>query len=242
MKQVQVVRQDGARGTVVEPLRAENEAARLVIAFADGARVVVVEDALVARPDGTCCVPLDHAGAEITDRIVVPLAIEELSVHKREVSTGLVRLQRRVVTREEVVDEPLMREDATVERVPVNRLVEGDAPVVRHEHGVLVIPVLEEVLIVEKRLMLTEEVRVTRRRVQHSEPQRVTLRRTVVDVAGLLPTRRRRRLRTHRQSAHPITADTAAPRAQRSATRRRRLWVGTGSAPIHEGEGQCKES
>jgi uncharacterized protein (TIGR02271 family) len=126
---------------------------------------------------------LDRAAAgETTDQLVVPVAIERLAVRKREVTTGIVHLHQRVVTREEVVDEPLMREDATVERVPVNRLVEGDAPVVREEDGVLVIPVLEEVLIVEKRLMLTDEVRVARRRVHHSEPQRVTLRRTVVDV------------------------------------------------------------
>jgi stress response protein YsnF len=41
----------------------------------------------------------------------------------------------------------------------------------------LVIPLLEEFLVVEKRLLLKEEVCITRRRVDTHAPQRVTLRR-----------------------------------------------------------------
>jgi uncharacterized protein (TIGR02271 family) len=60
--------------------------------------------------------------------------------------------------------------------VPINRVVDGPISV-RSEEDTLVIPLLEEVLVVEKRLLLKEEVRITKRRVETHMPQRVTLRR-----------------------------------------------------------------
>jgi stress response protein YsnF len=54
--------------------------------------------------------------------------------------------------------------------------VEG--PISAHsEEDTLIIPVLEEVLVVEKRLLLKEEVRITTRRVETHAPKRVVLRR-----------------------------------------------------------------
>ena len=85
------------------------------------------------------------------------------------------------------MDEPLQREEVTVERVPVNELVEGEAPMPHYENEVFVIPILEEVLVVQKRLLLKEEVRVTRRRTTVSKPQQVTLRREVVEVERVAP-------------------------------------------------------
>jgi stress response protein YsnF len=56
-----------------------------------------------------------------------------------------------------------VRERVVIERVPVDREVDRDAPpAVREEDGVLVVPVLEEVLVVERRLVLKEELRVSR--------------------------------------------------------------------------------
>jgi stress response protein YsnF len=52
----------------------------------------------------------------------------------------------------------------------------------REEDGVTVIPVYEEVLVVEKRLVLREEVRLTTRREPVPGPDRVTLRRQRVEV------------------------------------------------------------
>jgi len=63
----------------------------------------------------------------------------------------------------------------------VDRVVAGPVPV-RHEGDTMIVPVLEEVLVVEKRLVLKEELRVTRRRVETREPQTVTLRREDVVV------------------------------------------------------------
>jgi stress response protein YsnF len=58
-----------------------------------------------------------------------------------------------------------------------------DEPVpTRTEGETTIIPVMEEVLVVEKRLRLKEELHVTRRRTEHRDPQRVTLRSERVEV------------------------------------------------------------
>jgi uncharacterized protein (TIGR02271 family) len=106
--------------------------------------------------------------------VVVPVVAEELRVGKRVVETGRVRVSKHVSEREELVDEPLVREEYDVERVPVNVYV--DEPVgPRHEGETLVVPVLEEVLVVEKRLLVREELRITRRQTEGRETRRVTL-------------------------------------------------------------------
>ena len=75
--------------------------------------------------------------------------------------TGGVRLVKKVTEHEETVDLPLLRADVQVERVPINRVV-LEAPPSRQEGDTLIVPILEEVLVTEKRLMLKEEVRITR--------------------------------------------------------------------------------
>jgi hypothetical protein len=49
--------------------------------------------------------------------------------------------------------------------VQIDRIV-AEPPVQRQEGDTLILPVVEEVLVVEKRLMLREEIRITRRREQ----------------------------------------------------------------------------
>jgi len=195
MEAVQVIRDDGQRGTVVQRLATDEAAPQLVVAFADGSTLVVPEDVLVAQPDGTYRLRLHHTALvkEVTtasgadEPLVVPVVAEELTVEKRQVIRGTVRIHTRVETHEEVVDEPLLREEVAVERIPVNELVDGQAPIPHYDNEVFVIPILEEVLVVQKRLLLKEEVRVTRRRTTITAPQQVTLRREVVEIECLAP-------------------------------------------------------
>ncbi len=106
---------------------------------------------------------------------VVPLVEEELVVGKRAVESGKVRVTTRVHEREEVVDEPLLREEIDVRRVPVGRVIERPLEI-RTDGDTTIIPVYEEVLVVEKKLMLKEEIYLTRRQTHHRDAQRVTLR------------------------------------------------------------------
>jgi uncharacterized protein (TIGR02271 family) len=116
------------------------------------------------------------------EELVIPILAEEATISTQEVVRGVVRVHKRVDTYEETLDAALTTEEVTVERVAVNALVEGEAPRMREEDGVLIIPVLEEVLVVEKRLLLREEVRLTRQATTVNSPQTVTLRRETVEV------------------------------------------------------------
>lgn len=109
---------------------------------------------------------------------------ERLEVGTREVETGRVRLVKRVHEREETVDPPLRREVLAVRRVVVNREVEGPVAV-RHEGNVMIVPVLEEVAVVTKRLMLKEELHITLRSFEAHAPQQVALRSETIEVERL---------------------------------------------------------
>ena len=117
-----------------------------------------------------------HEASSRTGReeAVVPIVQEELHIEKQKVETGRVRLTKTVQEREVMVTEPSMQEDIQIERVPVNRWLSEPASV-RYEGDMMIIPVMEEVPVVEKRLRLKEELRVTKRQItsQRSEPVRL---------------------------------------------------------------------
>jgi stress response protein YsnF len=93
--------------------------------------------------------------------MVIPLAEETARVSKREVETGHVRVAVTTETDTVVAREILRGRRIEVERVPVNRtLPDGEPPPQSREEGdTLVIPVIEEVAVVVKRLVIREEVR-----------------------------------------------------------------------------------
>jgi uncharacterized protein (TIGR02271 family) len=103
------------------------------------------------------------------------LLAEELSVEKEAVETGRVRLNKQTRTREVFVDEDLLREHAEIERTPIGRQV-FEAPPIRQDGETTIIPIVEEVLYTERRLILKEEVKITRRRSTEKFQDRVTLR------------------------------------------------------------------
>jgi uncharacterized protein (TIGR02271 family) len=114
--------------------------------------------------------------------IVIPVVEEIATVQKRAVEAGTVEIRKTVHERTEVIDIPLHSEEVEIERVNVNRIV--DEPVqVRHEGDTMIIPLLEEVLVVEKKLVLREEVHVKRVRKEVHESREVTLREERVEVA-----------------------------------------------------------
>jgi uncharacterized protein (TIGR02271 family) len=98
----------------------------------------------------------------IAETEVIPLAEEELRVGKRQVTTGKVRVRTKVDVVEELARATLDTETVEVTRVPVDRMVD-EAPSIRTENDVTIIPILEEVLVVEKRLVLKEELHVRKR-------------------------------------------------------------------------------
>ena len=91
----------------------------------------------------------------------IELLEEQLQLRKRLVELGRVLVETKVETTPHVVEALLKEEAVKVERVPVGQFVE-EVPPIREENGVLIIPVLEERLVVQTRLMLKEELRVSK--------------------------------------------------------------------------------
>ena len=117
-----------------------------------------------------------------TQERVLPVIHEEVKVQRRLRETGVVEIHKTVHERTETVDQPLQSEEVQIERVPINRIVETPVSV-RQEGDTLIIPLLEEVLVVEKRLMLREEVHVKKLRKEVHDPQEVLLREERVEVS-----------------------------------------------------------
>jgi stress response protein YsnF len=92
---------------------------------------------------------------------VIPLVEETVSISKREVETGQVRVSLSTDVEQAIVHETMRGRRVEVERVAVDRLLaEGEAPPQTREEGdTLIIPLIEETAVVVKRLVLREEVR-----------------------------------------------------------------------------------
>ena len=113
--------------------------------------------------------------------IVVPVIAEKLFIGKRQVERLGVRLTKTVSERTETVEVPLIEERVEVERVPVNRTIDT-APQVRYEGDTMIVPVVEEVLVTEKRLVLREELHIRKLKVEVRTPHHVTLRQEQIEV------------------------------------------------------------
>ena len=120
------------------------------------------------RPGGT------GSGAEL-EETVVPLHVEEIVVSRRQIEKGVVRIATRTRTVEKLVEEPLARQRAEIRHVPLGRVVDR-VPEIRQEGDTTIIPVVEEIVVVERRLFLKEEVHVRRVRTTGVHAEKVLLR------------------------------------------------------------------
>ncbi len=124
-----------------------------------------------------------HKKTDTIDRTErrIPIVEEQVDITKRAVETGRVTVRSVVEEHEELVQASLMQQDVRVERVPFDREID-EAPVVREENGVTIIPVVDEILVIEKRLVLREEIHVhkTQQTVDVEKP--VTMRSTNVTI------------------------------------------------------------
>lgn len=198
----QAIDRDGVRGTldltVVPPQGSDS---RLVLVrFEDGSQVFADASSFVEREHGVFTFPGSFTellgknqksaygapGFGSSEKVVVPLLEEQISIARQKILTGGVRVHKTVEERTETVDEPTLREEMEIQRVAVNQFVQ-EAPQIRYEGDVMIVPLLEEVLVVEKRLVLREEVRVTKRRNTLRNPQQVVLRREQATLEKIQP-------------------------------------------------------
>jgi len=114
----------------------------------------------------------------------IPVIEERLDVGTRVAETGRgVRIHKTVSEQPVTIDERLAREEVEVRHVPVDRIVAAEqAPASRYEGDTLVVPVLEEVLVVERRLRIKEELHITRVRREERYQDEVMLKSEQVHV------------------------------------------------------------
>ena len=112
----------------------------------------------------------------------VPVLEEQAFLDKHVVTTGRVRVVTHSETVEQLAEATLHGESVEVTRVPIDRPVTGEVPQLRTEGGVTIVPVLEEVLVVEKRLVLKEEIHLCKRETTEQVEVPVSLRRQTAKV------------------------------------------------------------
>jgi len=91
----------------------------------------------------------------------IALAQETVEFGKRRVVTSRVRVRTETDVIQTVATGDLDGETIEITRVPVDAFIDA-APEIRVEGDLTILPVVEEVLVVEKRLVLVEEVHIRR--------------------------------------------------------------------------------
>lgn len=114
------------------------------------------------------------------ETIRMSLAAEAVVVSKR-VRRTLVRASRTTSLRDEAVEADLNHEQIVVERVAIGRIVDA-VPPVRQDGDVTIMPVVEEEVVMVRRLILKEEVHLRRVRTTVPFAETVSLRRHTVSV------------------------------------------------------------
>jgi hypothetical protein len=157
-----VVTTSGRKGRVFRASRFLDRSNVNKVEFDDGAETSVLATDLHVQPDGTFL--MDDKAAADDGPAASPPEAEQVAPP--------ARIERASGGRDVMFNEPLFSEDVSVERVPVNRIINGPAQT-RQEGDTTIIPVVEEVITVQKRLLLREEVRITRKRTEIRKPRRI---------------------------------------------------------------------
>lgn len=188
MDNVVVIDSAGVRGRMQYSETAQEASGRVVVTLPDGQQVVVPCRELTQQ--GAHLFSLSSRFADLLreqrsreldgDLAVIPLIEEVLDVERHRVERG-VRIRKTTEQHTEVIDASAVHSDVEVERVAINRIVDRPIPI-RREGDTIIIPVMEEKAVCEKRLVLREELRVTVRRSEQHQPKEVTLRRETVVV------------------------------------------------------------
>jgi len=199
---------NGMAGTVVAVVPEETGTESGVrIAWADGNRTVVPLRALTWRAD-MLVVGAGNAAMTTSATAVTQTAVTETAVRAERIAdlrdgetftvpvmeeiltaeavwreAGIVRVRVRGEAVPQTITREAAHEELYVEEVAVGReLTEGEQLAPRQEGDVLIVPIVEEEVVVTIRRVLAREVRITRRTARESRTVDTTTRRTVVEL------------------------------------------------------------
>jgi len=193
----EVITANGRKGLV--DLEALNQAAStdlVCVQMDDSQQIWIVSDTLVPQGAGQFLLPIAVPALPVApqsdepvpaaETTIIPVVAEQVLVGKRQVPGGGVRISKVVHEREETVHTTLAHQETDVVRVPVGEFV-SEAEQSRQEGDTLIVPMYEEVLVVEKRLRLRERLLITKRMVETEHEEQVTLRSEEATVERVLP-------------------------------------------------------
>ena len=172
-KEFPVYGDNGLKGTLLSTARFLDASPEKRLRLEDGREIMVPSSALIAQPDGSYYF---RSNGEPEPPAAAPPPAPEQVIEAHHAEPEYIPEPARLP---EPIDRqpqpeprqvfapsaagPLFREDCDVERVPIRRMIDQPAEI-RQDGDTLIIPLMEEVLVVEKRLMLREELHIRRRR------------------------------------------------------------------------------
>jgi len=112
----------------------------------------------------------------------IPVVEEHLRVGKEIVEKDHIRITKSVDNVSEEVPLTVSETAYHIERLTKNQVLSAPPPAVRYEGETMILSVIEEEIVVTKRLKLTEEVRITPVSSQQTDTQQISLRKERVDV------------------------------------------------------------
>ncbi len=112
---------------------------------------------------------------------IIPVIQEQLIVGTERIQTGKMTIHKRVVKEDVTVNEPMVYERYEIRHVPVNKISTA-YPKAHHTEDTTIIPVVKEILVIEKRYQVVEEIHVTKVRGVTPHMQEITLLKEVVTI------------------------------------------------------------
>jgi len=107
-------------------------------------------------------------------------AEEELRIGKRAVETGQVRVGKHVETEHVTAPVTLAKERVTVERRPVSGVTSDEVRI--GEDGEIVVPIMAEEAVIEKRAVVKEELVINKQRITETETIETDVRKEQFDI------------------------------------------------------------
>jgi uncharacterized protein (TIGR02271 family) len=118
----------------------------------------------------------------VQGKIVLPVIEEHLVISKQEIETGKIHVRKTVSEEEVSVNIPVIHEGYDVQRRPGSPELLLEYPAVRHEGEKIIVPVVREVIVMEKRYEVLEEIHLIKKISSTPHLQQVTLKKESVEV------------------------------------------------------------
>jgi uncharacterized protein (TIGR02271 family) len=112
----------------------------------------------------------------------IPVVQENVVVDKQVIDNGRVNFKKDIDQEEKVIEARASHDEVTVQRVRIDKVVDAPPPAVRYEGNKMIISVLKEEIVVQKRLILVEELHVTKQTVTQKVRRPITVKKERVTV------------------------------------------------------------